>query len=375
MEDDSDPGPSRQRRPLSSSPSANMDTIAKQLALQVSEQLPGILDELIQEGYDPASIPWQLECSLTTANTGFLTAGSRFPIAAVDLGGDLTPFSPRTTPVTSGYDTHGGLVNSAPQLVHAMQASSLGSRSESSTGAATPIHSWDQGVARPNKRRKAVAQRPLSMPVMNPESSNSSINLITRGDAETVVSPQRKKRTSDNLVHQPSTLDKYISGVWESLYSGPKIDITEVVEQWQAIESNGQPKLLTDVDHEVATKSETGVCKYCLAFICIAIFLHKSLWFCLPIGFSSNSHQHSKSRENLNDQRFNLLERVQDKAFANISPSRSNEHSHAQDQPNESQLPFTRSHCPSTLGAVLRRPCQRARPRDRSRKSEEEGHS
>lgn len=270
MDPASDPAPARQRpSPSSSSPAdpTKMDTITQQLAWQVSEQLPGILDQLIQQGYDPASIPWQLECSLTATNTGLQMAASRFPIAAVNLAGELSPFSPRATPFSGAYDMHSGGRNSAPHLEHAMQASSLGSRSRSSTGAVTPVHLQDQANTRPTKRRKAMAApRQLSIPVMQQQSPGSSLDLVTQGEAaEPLIAPQRKKRTSDNPVHQPSTLEKYISGVWESLYSGPKIDITEVVEQWQAIESNGQPKLLTDVDHEVATKSETGVCKYYLA--------------------------------------------------------------------------------------------------------------
>ena len=104
-------------------------------------------------------------------------------------------------------------------------------------------------------------QHHFTTPAMLTESSNSSTDLIQPRNTDSLVPAQRKKRTSDNPVHQPSTLEKYISGVWESLYAGPKIDISEVVEQWQAIEADGQPKLLTDVEHEVATRRNTGVCK------------------------------------------------------------------------------------------------------------------
>lgn len=265
MDDEPNPGTPRPRRPSpTSSSTPKMDNIAQRLAWQVSQQLPGILEQLVQEGYDPAAIPWQLECSLTTANPGLQTAGSRFPIAAVDLGAELSPFSPSATPFCSGgYDTHGSVMNHAPPLQQAMRTSSIGSQSASSTGTVTPVYSHEQQmVRRPSKRRRTTIQRSTAVPALQTaESSSSSIDAMQQRGSNMFVTPVRKKRTSDNPVHQPSTLEKYIGGVWESLYSGSKIDITEVVEQWQAIESNGQPKLLTDVDHEVAMRAGTGVCK------------------------------------------------------------------------------------------------------------------
>ena len=36
------------------------------------------------------------------------------------------------------------------------------------------------------------------------------------------------------------------------------MDPTEVIEQWQAIESSGQPKLLTDTEHHVAIGDNTS---------------------------------------------------------------------------------------------------------------------
>lgn len=231
-----------------------MENIASLLAMRVSEQLPGIIDQLLQDGYDPAAISWQLECSLTMANTGVPMQASRYPIAAVDLSGDFTTFSPSSAPFPSGHGVRNGTVGIAPQQ-EAMRMSSPLSASKSSNGnqAVAPA------VIRPNKRRKTLAQRPAAIPDMITESSNGSMDLVQQHENQ-VVSP-RKKRTSDNPAHQPSTLEKYISGVWESLYAGPKVDITEVMEQWQAIESDGQPKLLTDVEQEVARRSETGVCK------------------------------------------------------------------------------------------------------------------
>lgn len=242
--------------------SGGMDSIAHQLASRVSEQLPGIIGQLIREGYDPDDIPWQLECSLTAANGQYHAAGSRFPIAVVNLAGNLGSLSPSASPFPLRYSTNNGWTVAASNLEQAMRDSSLGSAPVSGprTGDNTPNRQPTLDHDRPSKRRKSVTSRPiaaLEAPTTNlPQTS--TIPQQGAGDETTVA---RRKKTFDNPAHQPSTLQKYISGVWESLYSGPRIDLTDVVEQWQALEADGQPKLLTDVEQEVATRSETGVCK------------------------------------------------------------------------------------------------------------------
>ena len=35
-------------------------------------------------------------------------------------------------------------------------------------------------------------------------------------------------------------LERFVNGIWESLYSGIRMDPAEVIGQWQAIESNGR---------------------------------------------------------------------------------------------------------------------------------------
>lgn len=238
-----------------------MDDIAQQLAMRVSQQLPGILDQLLREGYEHGSEPWQLECSLTTADETFRMAAPRFPIAAVNIGGDLSRLSPTATPFNSGRRVSNDVRDVTTRLERALPASPLGSASGSSTGNATPVNALAQGGAGPAKRRRTLTQRPTTVPFIPPDSSTDSMEITQQLDGDGAIAAKRKKRTSENPVHQPSTLEKYISGVWESLYSGPKIDISEVVGQWQAIEADGQPQLLTDFEQEAATQSATGVCK------------------------------------------------------------------------------------------------------------------
>lgn len=248
-----------------------MENIAHQLALRVSEQLPGIVEQLLQEGHDPSTIPWQLECSLTNTNHGAIQATrSRFPIATVNLTGDLSSLSPRASPFAGNHGTNNGITSVSSQLEHATHPLLLDSRSRSSTGDNTPIPSPARGNAGANKRRKTMKQQTSTISSTPGVGADHSTDVMKQQTGENLAPAQRRKKAFDNPVHKPSTLQKYITGVWESLYSGPKIDITEVVEQWQAIESDGQPKLLTDVEQEVTTRRGTGVCKCILSVVRVA---------------------------------------------------------------------------------------------------------
>ena len=241
------------QRSVSQTPTASqMEHIAQQLAVRVSEHLPGILGQLLHEGFDLSNAPLHLECSLTTNRDPGASTQSRVQIAAVDLGRELTPY-----PVNNGTP-----FRNQPQHAGSLLSSSLGPGTwnpQNVSNATTPAKASQAITPRSAKRRRTTA---VSRNVVSTESSNTSTDVALIGDGDG-VDLARKKRTLENPVHQPSTLEKYISGVWESLYSGPRIDITEVVEQWQAIESSGQPKLLTDVENEVATRNESGgACKY-----------------------------------------------------------------------------------------------------------------
>lgn len=229
-------------------PAPLMEDIARQLALQVSEQLPAILQTLQEGGFDPESNPLQLECSLTAGNG--LRADS-VPVAQLSIGRDFTPFS---SVVGTPQSSHHGFSDAYPGSVSMTDTSQPSS----------PTWGWrtggdhasqDDSDSRPNKRRKDAAM-----------SSNHSGQLTQRSRAgqtsTTALVPKddgpRKKRISDNPALQPSTFDKFVGGVWESIYSGLRMDPTEVIEQWQAIEGTAQPKLLTDSEHHVAIRDNTS---------------------------------------------------------------------------------------------------------------------
>lgn len=216
-----------------------MEHIAEQLAAQVSAQLPSVLHRLLQDGFDPGDNPLQLECSLTAGATS-QAVDNRMQIASVDIGRDLTPFSSVGTPQDTGSVINDGPAGSFPPA-EAGKARSWSSRSTSRHTITSPGDVADGDDSRPSKRRKD-----LSSPRM----------AIAKFQVNGTVA--RKKRMPENPALQPSSLDKYIGSVWDSIFSGLRMDPTEVIAQWQAIEASGQPKLLTDTNQEVTTRRDTG---------------------------------------------------------------------------------------------------------------------
>lgn len=230
-----------------------MDGIAQQLALQVSEQLPAILHQLLERGYDPEDSPLLLECSLTSWDAaGPRTVNNRVQVASVNLGRDITPLSSAGTPREGNVFTD-GLAGSLP-LVGEEAAQSSWDQTTASTRSALIQPQDLVNYPRPTKRRKEAGTIDVSSPA-----SQSSGNAVQLSGSEGKAC--RKKRMSENPALQPSTLDKFISGVWDSIYSSVRMDPDQVIEQWQAIETSGQsqPKMLTDTNKELSTRDDGGV--------------------------------------------------------------------------------------------------------------------
>lgn len=227
-----------------------MDDIARQLVEPVCNSQLVILDELHHGGHGLAAIPRQLECSLIRADTHLSASGPRFPIAAVDLTADLGHFWPTPTLFPMPHETHGEMFGAAPQGEFAMRNSLPGSASGSSARGSAPALLPEQRVTRPSKRRKAVHQQPATP--LAP--AYDGCRIVRRRDRVDSPAIPRPKGTSDNPVRQPSTPEKYISGVWQSLYAGQRTDITEVVEECQAVKS--------DVEQEVASENGMDVCRF-----------------------------------------------------------------------------------------------------------------
>jgi len=112
----------------------------------------------------------------------------------------------------------------------------------------------------PSKIRKATGGLRVRVDANAEPISGPTENTARRLESDGRVFPQRKKNVGDNPVFQPSSLQKFVKGVWESIFSSIRMDPTEVIEQWQAIESNGQPKLLTNTDSEIFNRESSLAC-------------------------------------------------------------------------------------------------------------------
>ena len=217
--------------------------IAQQLALQVSEQLPSVLQQLRDHGFDPDNQALQLECSLTAGNTRDSMTSNRVQVTAVNIG--RKPSAPATTTQTNYFAQSSA--SALPLVDHARDHLS-------SWNARTDTTSLEDNE-RPTKQRRIDFEAPgrsSEASIDNSEFENASTSP-TRKDLG-----QRQRRVPDNPALQPSTFDKFVNGIWESIFSGVHMDPAEVIQQWQAIESSGQPKLLRDVEHRVTYHKDTN---------------------------------------------------------------------------------------------------------------------
>jgi hypothetical protein len=223
----------------------NMDDIAQQLAWQVSAQLPDILERLLQSGHDPDSL--QLECSLTPSGHGTQSDAQRVRVAAVDLNTGLTPYS-----------------SPAPLTQHPFAELSLNGATSSGFAAdqAWSIPPYATPKSPVQHSASAIeSNRPSKRPRNHYAAQTSDLAAKSTANVSGKVSHDgllRKKQAPNNPALQPSTFQKFVNGTWDSLYSGIRMDPAEVIGQWQAIESSGQPRLLTDAESDIARPNATG---------------------------------------------------------------------------------------------------------------------
>ena len=229
-----------------------MEDITEQLALQVSQQLPGILQRFFQGGMGPDHQPLQLECTLTAAGHPVSTAHNRVQVASVHIGRDFTPLSP--VPIPQGNGFADGLTGSLSSIHHDSTVIESNFRPRPTADSSTP----DDSNSRPVKRHRTFAGSRAANSASRGENDSDSIAVFRRLDSGSRNVPQLKKKTSDNPALQPSTAQKFVAGIWESIFSGTKMDPAQIIEQWQTIESSGQPKLLTESDQYLAVRSRAG---------------------------------------------------------------------------------------------------------------------
>lgn len=225
-----------------SNDNADIQAIVRDVTARINEQLPSLILELLQDSLDGDRGPLQLECSIASANTNSASP-RRVRIAPLGIdGASLVSSRPETPRHIGEY-----------ALTQVPAHRNLRLRSLPTSSDSTEIDD-----SRPSKRRKNIGGLRISSTGQSEGTGSSGSGVARRLGSDLRVFPQRKKRTPENPVLQPSTLEKFISGIWESIYSGVKLDPNEVIEQWQAIESNGEPRLLLNADQEIASRGDTA---------------------------------------------------------------------------------------------------------------------
>lgn len=181
----------------------------------------------------------QLECSLISNRPG----GQRLQVASIDIATAFEEFSSR-----------GIGPSAAPSQAQAevSEPGPLANDSRPAVRHASPPTADDNG--RPTKRRAMGGLRVSTLST----SAGTQLNSASRRlESDVRVFPQRKKRLPETPSMQPSTFSKFINGIWDSIFSGNRLDPMEVVEQWQAIELGGQPRLLTDTETGLDVRNDS----------------------------------------------------------------------------------------------------------------------
>ncbi|KAH9832401.1 SET domain-containing protein [Teratosphaeria destructans] len=230
----------------------DLESVAQEIADRIGEQLPSVILELLQSGYHVGSAPLQIECSLATFNAQDVAA-TRVKVASVEVNDSRLPTASPQTPIEgSEPQTPNGSEISDPSRIP--QDRFLRPRIVPHSHPSEDEAPMDS--SRPSKRRRATGGLTVGARHAQEDPTGAPSR---RFESDSRVFPQRKKRLSENPLLQPSTLDKFINGIWESIYSGVRMDPAEVIEQWQAIESSGQPRLLMEAEHELALRDPSMV--------------------------------------------------------------------------------------------------------------------
>ncbi|GAB7358012.1 hypothetical protein MBLNU230_g0177t1 [Neophaeotheca triangularis] len=236
----------------------DMDMAVQRIAASINEQLPSALLELLRSGANLGSGPLRLECSLSAGEGLENNDLRRTRLASVDIRQPVASQPDVTTPDTLDSFSHPTPEEAEP--AHSQYAPTQQRTFRPRIAPPSPVEESDN---RPSKRRKATGGLRVGGVPSSSLTTQSSSNRVTRHmESDVRVFPQRKKRSSDNPALQPSTLEKFINGVWQNLYSGEKMDPAQVIEQWQAIQGTGQPKLLADTagETEIAARdSNTAI--------------------------------------------------------------------------------------------------------------------
>jgi hypothetical protein len=241
--------------------SHHVEDIARRVASSISERMPEAISQLLQSTKSGNVSGLRLECNLILDNASSPGPDPPRQVISIDVAPLLQQFSgARETSIPLAPPSFDRAALPPLESVGTpssaiIETRNFRPRSTLISPASTPEDFDDH----PSKIRKATGGLRVRVDA-NAEPISGTTNTARRLESDGRVFPQRKKNVGDNPVFQPSSLQKFVKGVWESIYSSIRMDPTEVIEQWQAIESNGQPKLLTSTDNEIYNRESSLAC-------------------------------------------------------------------------------------------------------------------
>ena len=217
-----------------STPPSDIDALSERLAARIKDALPRAIAESLEHGINVAGDPVQIECNILWPKRSPASglAARRTRLATVELDASDSPRSLAVSPpVGHGLPLSGPADSSSPWEQNPQKR----------FGEVDPADAAVQVAKRPRLGQKASS--------LSASSPDNGMTLASSYIKTGTSSPRRKKRMPERPDLQPSTLDKFLNGVWDTIYSGIKVDPAEVIEQWQALEGTGPPRLLVENEH------------------------------------------------------------------------------------------------------------------------------
>jgi len=222
-------------------PSALTRVLAPDLASSLVDNLPFVLEELLQshqEGLDGARL--LLDCHLSLVNITDATHRHALPVASIDITPLLPASQPVTYPRSDAHTNHSGIVSSvaghgAPiQPVLSVPNTSSVAGSETSN----KIQKRHQRASNITKGRQRARM-------------SSPKHKITSSNAELV---SQQGISTDCIVSPPSdaALDKLVDGIWQALFSDAELDPSDFLQAGRAITDSTDLKLLGSPESDVA---------------------------------------------------------------------------------------------------------------------------
>lgn len=241
-----------------------VEDVARQIAKSIVERMPSAINQLLRTNTAGNAENLRLDCTLTLGEEFGPNHGCHAQVISVDVASLLQP-PPRdeNTSIHEAAPTSERLaLPPPPPPPTTSQGYAFSSVTEARNfrprpALVSPSQTPEETNEPPSKKRKATGGLRVRTAANAEPISGPSSSTPRRLESDVRVFPQRRKNVGENPVFQPSSLQKFVKGVWESIFSSIRMDPTEVIEQWQAIESSGQPKLLTSTDSELAIRENS----------------------------------------------------------------------------------------------------------------------